>query len=165
MGLGGSALGSVPGLDKSPIGTLGNVGGANAGGDIGGMSAQGPFVGFAGTQAVEDLAKQVQKGSKEQADATNAAAKAIATEQAASTNQATTTGTGWLQYLGNLSYDLLPRVGVLALAVVFAALGLWLIGHETESDAKYQLNCRKKSLQKMRPKARLCAEKAISTKQ
>jgi hypothetical protein len=42
--------------------------------------------------------------------------------------EAEKTGTGWLQYFGNLVYDVLPRIVAGVGALILIGMGLWLIG-------------------------------------
>ncbi len=55
-----------------------------------------------------------------------------ALDQTLNTNTASaeSTGTGWLQYVGNLAFNILPRVGVGVLAIVLIGLGLWMMGKD-----------------------------------
>jgi hypothetical protein len=46
------------------------------------------------------------------------------------TGQVTSTGTGWLQYLANLWFDAVPRIGLGLLALIIVLLGFWMIGRQ-----------------------------------
>jgi hypothetical protein len=43
------------------------------------------------------------------------------------TQSAEKTGTGGLQYVGNLTYDVVPRIGAGLVAVLLIGVGLWMM--------------------------------------
>lgn len=116
--IGKELMGTAPGITKdNPIGTMGEGAG----------TAQGVFVGTAGTVAVEDLAKQVKIGAKEQADASAQAAKDLAAEATKDTGAGIAAGTSWWEYFGYVLYELLPRAGTIGLGIVLIGLALWML--------------------------------------
>jgi hypothetical protein len=56
---------------------------------------------------------------------------ALVTGAASDTGQLTGTATGVTQYLGDLSYDILPRVVVGIGVLILIGTGLWMMGKET----------------------------------
>jgi len=136
--LGGGATGANSfGTPSSPAT---GSGGSDSGGSAGG-GANGPFVGPAGTMAVEDLSKSTSKAgttvakgatdaAKKVSDSLTSNTKTITQATTADTKSVTSTATGLTQYLGNLAYDLLPRgvAGIAAVLVIGA--GIWMIGKE-----------------------------------
>jgi hypothetical protein len=65
-------------------------------------------------------------------ESVKAGTEALTSGLAKDTASLTTSGTGWLQYAGNLVYDLIPRGGVGVAAIVLILMGLWLMGKQAE---------------------------------
>jgi hypothetical protein len=72
--------------------------------------------------------KSVQEGAQKLGSNIKETGSALDQTLNSDTGQVTGTATGLTQYLGNLVYDVFPRIAVAAGAVIMLGMGLWLIG-------------------------------------
>jgi hypothetical protein len=79
-----------------------------------------------GSQAGKDVKEGTTKGGQEIQQGLGTLTGGLGSD----TTQLTSPGTGWLQYIGNLVYDVLPRIAAGGFALILIAFGLWMIGHQ-----------------------------------
>jgi hypothetical protein len=81
-----------------------------------------------GTSAANTISKATSQGAGTVAKGLTSSSGALVTGAAADTSQITGEGTGLTQYLGNLTYDILPRIVVGIGGVILIGAGLWMVG-------------------------------------
>jgi hypothetical protein len=127
LGLGGVAPTGDANTPAIASGT--GSGGGTSGGDSGGgipVDITDP------SKIAVDAGSKVQEGAKDLGKSISETGKAADTTITASTASLTSTGTGWLQYAGNLLFDFIPRAGFGLAAIVLILMGLWLMGKQNE---------------------------------
>jgi hypothetical protein len=116
-------LSSVLGAGTSPDAAQGAATGSNMGAPVDITDA--PNV---GTSAANTISKATSQGAGTVAKGLTSSSGALVTGAAADTSQITGEGTGLTQYLGNLTYDILPRIVVGIGGVILIGAGLWMVG-------------------------------------
>lgn len=107
----------------------------SGGGTSGGDSSGGVPVDITDPSKIAvDAGSKVQEGAKDLGKSIGETGKAADTTITASTASLTSTGTGWLQYAGNLLFDFIPRAGFGLAAIVLILMGLWLMGKQNEGE-------------------------------
>jgi len=128
MGVGQQASGATGAQGGQPITASGASQASSGGGGIPIQITNAAQVSQTAGQTVKQGAEQLGK----QVQQTGQAADQTLT---ADTQSITTSGTGWLQYAGNLVFDLLPRMGVGVVAVGIILVGLWMMQRQNETAA------------------------------
>jgi hypothetical protein len=110
----------------TPLTSLG-LGGSTSSSNSGGGA---PIVITDATSVASNAGTTIQQGTQKLGESITKTGQAADTTLTSATQSVTSTGTGWLQYIGNLVYDVIPRGGVGIAALVLLLMGLWLLGKQ-----------------------------------
>ena len=133
LGLGSTASSALAGGGQSSSASGGQSSSASGGQSSsggGGIPIQITNAATVGQQA----GQETQQGLKQLGQNVTKTGQAADTTLTQATASVTKTGTGWLQYLGNLVYDVIPRGGVGIIAIILIGLGIWLFGKQGETE-------------------------------